>query len=151
MAKSYVIDLNVDVTKIIPELLFAPIGEEDRLEYQTQVNTWAKAPVETRGERPNFVREKMSGAEFFKDIVMKAIAMVHKSGNTLSLRRTKSIGDLIDHAIEKKEGILELMEEDYKYIKKAMAKADEWLNIEGVARAVLLVEDTINKAEDQGE
>ena len=151
MAKVYTIDINLDVKNILVDLLYKPVSEQDKIEYQKSVADWAKLPEKDRGDRPNFDREKMSGAEFFKDIVMKAIAMVHKTGNTNSLRRTKSIGDIIEHAIDKKVGLLELMEEDYKYIKKAVAKGEEWMNIEAIARAVLLVEDTINAAEIIGE
>ena len=151
MAKVFTIDLNLDTKDVLVDLLYAQISEDEKTEYQKEVNEWAKKPEATRGDRPTFDRTKMSGAEFFKDIVMKAISMVHKTGNTASLRRTKSIGDLIDHAIEKKSGILELMDEDYKYIKKAVSKADEWMNIEAIARAVQLVEDTILAAENEDE
>jgi hypothetical protein len=149
--KIYSIDTNLDVSDVLVELLYKPLKEEERVEYQQEINDWLAKPEASRGPRPQLDRDKMTGSEFFKDIVLKAIQMAHKTGNTASLRRTKAIADLVDHAIEKKKGILEIMDEDFKYMKSAMGKAENWENHEGVARAVIMVEDAINKAEADGQ
>lgn len=146
--KIYSINANLDVSDILPDLLYKPIKEEERVEYQKDINDWLSKPEATRGARPVLDREKMTGPEFFKDIVLKALQMAHKTGNTALLRLTKSMSDLMEHAIEKKKGILEMMDEDFKYIKSAMSKADTWENHQGVAHAVIMVEDAINKAEN---
>ena len=146
--KIYSINTNLDVSGILADLLYKPIKEEERVEFQKEINDWLSKPEASRGPRPNLEREKMTGPEFFKDIVLKSLQMAHKTGNTALLRRTKAMGDLMDHAIEKKKGVLEIMDEDFKYIKSAMGKADAWENHQGVAYAVVMVEDAINKAEN---
>lgn len=145
------INMNVDTEQVLQDLLYFPLDEPDRDEYQEELQIWAQTPAADRGTKPKLVREEMTGAEFFKDIVMKALSMTKKTGNTASLRRTKSIADLMDHAIESEKGILKVFEEDYKYIKSAMGKADGWTNNEDIASSVILVEDCINKAEGQNE
>lgn len=146
--KIYSINTNIDVADVLVDLLYKPLKEEERVEYQKEINDWLSKPEASRGSRPVLDREKMSGPEFFKDIVLKALQMAHKTGNTALLRRTKAITDLMDHAIEKKKGILEMMDEDFKYIKSAMSKADAWENHQGVAFAIIMVEDAINRAEN---
>lgn len=147
----YTIDMNIDTDDVFKSLLYFPLDEDEREEYNDAIQGWAATPQAERGAKPKLEREKMSGAEFFKDIVMKALAMTKKTGNTASLRRTKSIADLLDNAIDDNKGILVCFEEDFKYIKSAMAKADGWTNTEDIAESVVIVEDAINKAEGQNE
>ena len=145
--KVYQMDINIDTNKVADGLLIKPLSAEEQFSYQRQVEKWNATPQDKRGARPVVKAVKLTGPEFFKDIVMKAVAMVHKTGNVQSLRRTRSISDQLVIAIEKKKGILDLMEDDYDYIKRAMVKADEWNNIDDVARSVLVVDDILQKAE----
>lgn len=145
--KVYIVDMNVYIEDLNKDLITFPVSQEEREDYIEAVDEWSAQPAETRGPRPKLERSYMSAPEFFKDIIMKAINMTHKTGNTASLRRTKAVCDVIDIAIEEKDGRLEVMEEDYKYMVSALNKADKWNNTEDSAKGILRVADALAEAE----
>jgi len=147
--KVYEVNMNVDVEDLAESLLFFDLDQSQKEDFQDAIDEWMKDPVETRGTRPRLVREKMTGAEFFKDIILKGISMAHPTGNTGALRRTKSVTDILDLAIEKNDGILKVMEEDFKYMLSSLNKAEKWNNTEDIAIGVLLIADALTDAENK--
>jgi len=75
---------------------------------------------------------------------MQAVSSAHRTGNLGVLRRTQSIATKIDDAI-KENGKLTLPEEDYRYIKSSMDKA-EWNNSLEIADSIEPVINVINEA-----
>jgi len=147
MAKLKRIDMNVNVSGIDERFLIKDSTKEQTETYQKALKDWAAKPEKDRGDKPELVKEYMSGAEFVKHIVMTAINGVHKTGNTQSLRRTKAISELLALGIMH-DGVIVLGDEDFKYIRSSMSKSDQWMNNEKTAVAILLVEDAINQAEE---
>ncbi len=139
------LDTNIDISKIADQLLTKEPTKEEMAEYQKKVKEWEAQPEKKRGLRPSLERKQMSGSEFFKSIIMAAINQTHKTGNIASLRRTRAISDLLDIAIES-DGIVVVNEEDYKYMRSALSKADQWNNVESVAKSILAVDDVLNSA-----
>ena len=148
MAHIFKIDMNVDTAGVTPALLLKEATPEAQESYKAKLVAWSKADPNTRGKAPELDREKMGEAEYFKSIVMSSISQAHKQGNTQVLRRTRAIADLLEIAIIDNGGILKATQEDYKFIKSSMAKADQWNNLENIAKSILVVEDAINDVEE---
>ena len=147
MAKLRRVDMNIDVSGIDDRFLIKDAPKEKRDAHQKALAEWAKKPEKERGDKPELEIQYMSGKEFVKHIAMQAISQVHKTGNAASLRRTKSIGEMLSLGLID-DGFIVLGDEDFKYIKSAMSKADNWNNNEMTAAAILLVDDAIQGAEE---
>ena len=145
MPKSYSIDMNIPSDKIALQLLQKQPDAIQRQAHNERIQAWVAKPENARGPQPQLKTILMSGPEFFKSIVMNAIAQVQQSGTTDVLRRTQSIGQLLEIAISN-SGDLVLSQADYNFIKSSMSKATGWTNKEEIAGSVLLVDDAIKDA-----
>ena len=145
MPKSYNINMNLPSDKIALPLLQKQPDPAQRQAHNERIQAWMARPENTRGPQPQLKPTFMSGASFFKSIVMNAIAQVQQSGTTEVLRRTQSIGQLLEIAISN-GGDLVLSQADYNFIKSSMSKATGWTNKEEIAGSVLLVDDAIKDA-----
>ena len=142
------IDMNVSLKDVEPTLLNKQPSAKERDAFQEKMTEWNAADPKTRGAAPKIDIDIMEAPEYVKSIIMNAISQSHKTGNTASLRRTKSIGEALEIGIDNK-GALTLTDEDYKFVKSSLAKADQWNNVEHIAKSILVVEDLILDAEEE--
>lgn len=142
------LDTIIDPTKIAENFLMKDPPAEKMKEYQDSLEAWAKNQSPDKGERPALERTRMSVTEFFRDVVSQAIAQVHKSANVEHLRRSHKIMSEFDAVIAnpEKKGILTLAPDDFKYIRSAFRKADDWKNTREIATAILAIDEAFEKA-----
>lgn len=140
----------IDLTKIADQFLLKEPTPEEQKDFQSRVEAWTNDKNPMKGARPEMARRSMSATEFFKDIVGQALRQVYKSGNIGILRRTNKILGEFDITIADpaKAGIVVFEDDDFKYIRSAFKKADDWKNTGEIAKALIEIDDAFESAEE---
>lgn len=145
------IDTRIDLTKVDENFIMKQPTQDEHKAFADEMDGWSKKPAETRGGRPEMERKRMTATEFFKEICGQAIKQTHKSANIASLRRTNKIMSEFDDAInhpEVKQGMVNFEKDDFEYLRKAFRSADQWQNTPEIAKALLMVDERFESAEE---
>ena len=120
----YRVDLNIDKTDIAPQHF---INKEEQL------------------EGGGF--GEYTAAQFAVRIISSAITSGHPKGNMTIIRRTLRLAKVLGECANG-TGIIELSQEDLKYLRGSFDKSNEWINTPIAALIVDRVYTTLEKAEE---
>ena len=146
MGKLYKLNINLDPERISKALRKVPPTEQEREEYVVFLQKWEKENPKTRGEQPKLESRMECPREFFKDMIMLAMRIVHKKGNYNRLVITREIAKKMDQAIET-DGFLILADKQFEFIKNVFYKCDEWFNQEEIAKSLETIDEVFKYAE----
>ena len=121
-----------------------PPTPEESQEHLEKVKNWVGSG--RKGDKPVLETKYKKPSELFKENIAMAIQAAHPTANVQSLRRTKSIIGQLELAIKEKNGIVNLAEDDYRYVKSAINKADKWHNLPEVADLIIEIADKVDLA-----
>jgi hypothetical protein len=136
------LDLNLDLSKIDEKFLITDPTPEQLQFYNNAMMEWQK---EQKGEKPAKPTNKITPDKLVSNILEISLHSTRPQGNKEVLKRTQTIIDCLENAIE---GISTIGIDDFKYLRSAFDKADKWNNNKDTADLILAVDELLNKAQE---
>ena len=151
MAKLIEMQLSVDVSELLPDMLAKKPTDEQKAELHSKMEAWAKVnmalPEPQRSKPPELERDYMNGAEWTQAVIERAVGNVHPEGKLQLLKRTFSLLEELKKVVEAGDKAIRFTEDNFNWLKSAIDKA-VWNNNIEIARGVLKVRELFDKAEE---
>ena len=86
---------------------------------------------------------ELSPAQFATNLILSAVASAHPKGNMQTLRRTLKLKDMLESS---DTGIVDIEDDDLKYLRGSFDKATDWHNNPSTALVIDRVYRTLESA-----
>ena len=90
---------------------------------------------------------EISPAQFATNLILSAVASAHPKGNMQTLRRTLKLKDALEKS-SANGGVVDLEDDDLKYLSSSFAKATDWNNNPSTALVIDRVYKTLELAKE---
>lgn len=146
----HTLNMNLEGTTPAVSLRMRPPSQDERIAHQKAVEVYnqvrEKDPDRDIAEPVSPKNRELSNAELFAEIIQHAFQATVKKANSKTLAKINDIS-LQLRAAAKNNGIAELSEEDYRYIRSKFEACSEWQVNPEIIEVILAMQEAINAAQ----